>query len=89
MLSNAQISKNKQVWEARRCFLENVSESCYDWRAAFNSYANYIETLNNHCKEDTKELVYEIRCCSELLERKRIDPKSIATGFVLHKEYLR
>lgn len=89
MLSNAQISKNKEVWEARVCFLENVTEPCYDWRAAFNSYANYIETLNTFCKEDSRELVYEIRCCSELLERKRIDPKSIGTNFVLHKNYLK
>ena len=44
MLSNAQISKNKEVWRREGVFLENVSEPCYDWRAAFNSYANYIET---------------------------------------------
>ena len=38
---------NKEIEDARKCFMENVSESCFPWRAAFNSYLNYIETLHN------------------------------------------
>jgi|TARA_R110000744_G_scaffold204530_2_gene323309 hypothetical protein len=76
---------NKEIEDARKCFMENVSESCFPWRAAFNSYLNYIETLHNYCKDDSRELAYEIRVCSELLERKKIDPNSIGTTFAIYK----
>jgi len=78
---------NKELKDARACFIENVSEPCFPWRAAFNSYVNYIETLHNYCKEDSNELVYEIRVCSELLERKKIDPNSIGTSFAIWKNF--
>ena len=69
---------NKELKDARACFIENVSEPCFPWRAAFNSY---------YCKEDSNELVYEIRVCSELLERKKIDPNSIGTSFAIWKDF--
>tara|TARA_R100000329_G_scaffold43908_1_gene41050 strand:+ start:173 stop:430 length:258 start_codon:yes stop_codon:yes gene_type:complete len=78
---------NKELKDAWACFIENVSEPCFPWRAAFNSYVNYIETLHNYCKEDSNELVYEIRVCSELLERKKIDPNSIGTSFAIWKDF--
>jgi len=82
---NKNIKLNKETEDARKCFMENVSEPCFTWRAAFNSYLNYMETLHSYCKDDSRELAYEIRFCSELLERKRIDPNSIGTTFAIYK----
>ena len=76
---------NKELKDARACFMENVSEPCFSWRAAFNSYVNYIETLHNYCKDGSSELAHEIRVCAELLERKRIDPNSIGTTLAIWK----
>ena len=72
---------NKELKDARACLIENVSEPCFPWRAAFNSYVNYIETLHNYCKEESCELVHEIRLCSELLERKKNRPKFYRNNF--------
>lgn len=82
---NKKTKFNKETEDARRCFMENVSEPCFSWEAAFNSYLNYIETLHNYHKDDSRELAYEIRTCSELLERKKTDPNSIGTTFAIYK----
>tara|TARA_B100000214_G_scaffold274886_1_gene204988 strand:- start:1447 stop:1710 length:264 start_codon:yes stop_codon:yes gene_type:complete len=81
------ITFNKELKDARACFMENVSEPCFSWRAAFNSYVNYVETLHNYCnnEQNDRELAFEIRTCSELLERKKIDPNSIGTTFAIWK----
>ena len=82
------LTSHKEIKMARDCFMENVSEPCFPWRAAFNSYVNYIETLHNYCKEAhdlDREVAFEIRTCSELLERKKVDPNSIGTTFAIWK----
>ena len=83
--------KKIAVEEYKRVFLENVSDPQVEWRVAFSNFSEYVELLQKSKIKDNKgccKMAHEIRKCSDLLVNKAIDPKNIATSFVVWKDNL-
>jgi hypothetical protein len=77
--------KKKLVDDLKSVFEDNVTAYWVPWRTAFYNFQDYIDELSK-CKEiSDRELMVEINRCSNLLLRKKIDPKGIATSFCLWK----
>ena len=73
---------NKQlVDDLRGVFEDNVSAYWVPWRTAFYNFQDYIDELSKDKKISDRELMVEINRCSNLLLRKKIDPKGISTSF--------
>ena len=75
----------KLVDDLRGVFEDNVSDYWVPWRTAFYNFQDYIDELSKDKKVSDRELMVEINRCSNLLLRKKIDPKGIATSFCLWK----
>jgi len=75
----------KLVDDLRGVFEDNVSAYWVPWRTAFYNFQDYIDELSKDKKVSDRELMVEINRCSNLLLRKKIDPKGIATSFCLWK----
>ena len=78
-----------EVSDYRRVFLENVSDPNVDWRVSYMNFSDYVELLRASPMEtdtDRCNLAHEIKICSELLIKKAIDPKNIATSFALWRQ---
>lgn len=75
----------KLVEDLRGVFEDNVSAYWVPWRTAFYNFQDYIDELSKDKKVSDRELMVEINRCSNLLLRKKIDPKGIATSFCLWK----
>ncbi len=75
-----------EIQDYRRVFLENVSDPDVDWKMSYMNFSDYVELLRSKPMEtlqDKCDLSYEIKSCSELLIKKAIDPKNVATSFAL------
>lgn len=75
----------KLVDDLRGVFEDNVSAYWVPWRTAFYNFQDYIDELSKDKKISDRELMIEINRCSNLLLRKKIDPKGISTSFCLWK----
>ena len=75
----------KLVDDLRGVFEDNVSAYWVPWRTAFYNFQDYIDELSKDKKISDRELMVEINRCSNLLLRKKIDPKGISTSFCLWK----
>ena len=71
----------KLVDDLRGVFEDNVSAYWVPWRTAFYNFQDYIDELSKDKKVSDRELMVEINRCSNLLLRKKIDPKGISTSF--------
>ena len=71
----------KLVDDLRSVFEDNVSAYWVPWRTAFYNFQDYIDELSKDKKISDRELMVEINRCSNLLLRKKIDPKGISTSF--------
>ncbi len=71
----------KLVDDLRGVFEDNVSAYWVPWRTAFYNFQDYIDELSKDKKISDRELMVEINRCSNLLLRKKIDPKGISTSF--------
>ena len=71
----------KLVDDLRGVFEDNVSAYWVPWRTAFYNFQDYIDELSKDKKISDRELMLEINRCSNLLLRKKIDPKGISTSF--------
>jgi hypothetical protein len=71
----------KLVDDLRGVFEDNVSAYWVPWRTAFYNFQDYIDELSKDKKISDRELMVEINRCSNLLVRKKIDPKGISTSF--------
>jgi len=69
------------VDDLRGVFEDNVSAYWVPWRTAFYNFQDYIDELSKDKKISDRELMVEINRCSNLLLRKKIDPKGISTSF--------
>ena len=67
--------------DLRGVFEDNVSAYWVPWRTAFYNFQDYIDELSKDKKISDRELMVEINRCSNLLLRKKIDPKGISTSF--------
>ena len=73
--------KRTLLKELKLVFEENVSASWVPWKTAFYNFQDYIDELSKDKKTCDSELMFEINRCSNLLLRKKIDPKGIMTSF--------
>ncbi len=73
--------KRTLLQELKLVFEENVAASWVPWRTAFYNFQDYIDELSKDKKISDRELMVEINRCSNLLLRKKIDPKGISTSF--------
>jgi translation initiation factor 2 beta subunit (eIF-2beta)/eIF-5 len=71
----------KLVDDLRGVFEDNVSAYWVPWRTAFYNFQDYIDELSKDKKISDRELMVEINRCSNLLLKKKIDPKGISTSF--------
>ena len=71
----------KLVDDLRGVFEDNVAAYWVPWRTAFYNFQDYIDELSKDKKVSDRELMVEINRCSNLLLRKKIDPKGISTSF--------
>ena len=71
----------KLVDDLRGVFEDNVSAYWVPWRTAFYNFQDYIDELSKDKKISDRDLMVEINRCSNLLLRKKIDPKGISTSF--------
>jgi hypothetical protein len=77
--------RKKLVYDLKSVFEDNVAAYWVPWRTAFYNFQDYIDELSKDKKVSDRELMVEINRCSNLLLRKKIDPKGIATSFCLWK----
>ena len=75
----------KLLDDLKGVFEDNVSAYWVPWRTAFYNFQDYIDELSKDKKVSDRELMVEINRCSNLLLRKKIDPKGISTSFCLWK----
>ena len=75
----------KLVDDLKGVFEDNVSAYWVPWRTAFYNFQDYIDELSKDKKVSDRELMVEINRCSNLLLRKKIDPKGISTSLCLWK----
>jgi hypothetical protein len=75
----------KLVDDLRSVFEDNASAYWVPWRTAFYNFQDYIDELSKDKQISDRELMVEINRCSNLLLRKKIDPKGISTSFCLWK----
>lgn len=73
--------KRTLLQELKLVFEENVAASWVPWRTAFYNFQDYIDELSKDKKISDRELMVEISRCSNLLMKKKIDPKGISTSF--------
>ena len=71
--------------DLKNVFEDNVAAHWVPWRTAFYNFQDYIDELSKDKKVSDRELMVEINRCSNLLLRKKIDPKGISTSFCLWK----
>ena len=71
----------KLVDDLRGVFEDNVSAYWVPWRTAFYNFQDYIDELSKDKQISDRELMVEINRCSNLLLKKKIDPKGISTSF--------
>jgi hypothetical protein len=73
--------KKKLVDDLRSVFEDNTAAYWVPWRTAFYNFQDYIDELSKDKGISDRELMVEINRCSNLLLRKKIDPKGISTSF--------
>ena len=71
--------------ELKLVFEENVAASYVPWRTAFYNFQDYIDELSKNKKTSDMQLMIEVKRCSDLLLRKKIDPRGISTSFCIWK----
>ena len=69
------------VQDLKNVFEDNVAAYWVPWSTAFYNFQDYIDELSKDKKVSDRELMVELNRCSNLLLRKKIDPKGISTSF--------